>query len=116
MLFAVVAIDRPGRLPVRKKTRPEHLAYLTRNIASVVVAGPFLAEDGTPVGSMLVIEAKTLAAAVAFMAKDPYAKAKLFESVTVRPWSPTLGSGVKAKKLPKAKAAPKAKRAAKPKK
>ena len=101
MLFAVVAIDHPGRLAVRKKTRPAHLAYLKKNLNQVVTAGPFMAEDGTSVGSMLVIQARSLGAAEAFMAKDPYSKARLFESVTVRPWSPTLGSGLKAKSLPK---------------
>ena len=101
MLFAIVAIDRPGRLALRKRTRPAHLAYLKKNLKQVVTAGPFMAENGASVGSMLVIEAKTLRAAEGFMAKDPYTKARLFESVTVRPWAPTLGSGLKAKKLPK---------------
>ena len=101
MMFAVVAIDRPGRLALRKRTRNAHLAYLKKNLKQVVTAGPFMAEDGTSVGSMLVIEAKSLSVAEAFIAKDPYNKARLFESVTVRPWAPTLGSGLKAKKLPK---------------
>ncbi len=94
MLFAVVAIDRPGRTPIRLKTRPKHLAFLAKNKKTVRAAGPFTAEDGTPVGSLLIIEAKTLAAAEKMMAADPYSKAGVFESVTVRPWKYTVGTGL----------------------
>jgi uncharacterized protein YciI len=40
---------------------------------------------------MLVIEAEDLAAAQAFAAADPYAKAGLFERVDVRAFRVTLG-------------------------
>lgn len=98
MLFAIVAIDRPGRLERRKKARPKHLAYLSKKNKKVRAAGAFTAEDGTPSGSLLIIECKDLKEAEAMIARDPYTKAGLFESVTVRPWKHTVGSG-----LPKTK-------------
>ena len=54
MLFSIVAIDRPGRLERRKATRPAHLAFLADSADRVRAAGAFLAEDGTPTGSVSV--------------------------------------------------------------
>ena len=100
MLFAIITIDRPGRLELRIATRKAHLAFLGRRRSKVRTAGPFTAEDGTPCGSLLVIEAKDLAAAEAFAAADPYFKAGVFESVTVRPWKLVAGTGLPAQSLP----------------
>ena len=44
-------------------------------------------EDGEAmIGSVLIIEAADRAEAEAFAAGDPYAKAGLFESVTIKPF------------------------------
>jgi len=43
-------------------------------------------------GSLLVIEVADLAAAQAFSAADPYAKAGLFERVEVRPFRAGFGN------------------------
>ncbi len=96
MLFCIVAIDRPGRLERRKATRAAHLDYLAKNADRLRLAGPFLSEDGTPTGSMLIVEAKDLAEAEAMVAADPYTKAGLFESVTVRAWNHVVGAGLSA--------------------
>ncbi len=57
------------------------------------IAGPFTSDDGTAMlGSLLVIEAADRASAEALLADDPYAKAGLFESVTLRAWRWTIGN------------------------
>ena len=57
------------------------------------LGGPWLDEaDGGPLGSMLLIEAKDLAAARALAAEDPYRAAGLFAEVTVRPWRLVAGA------------------------
>lgn len=94
MLFCIVAIDRPGRLERRRANREAHLAHLATLGPRLRTAGPFTAEDGTPCGSMLVIEAGALEEAEAFAAADPYARAGVFEQVTVRPWKLVAGSGL----------------------
>lgn len=87
MRFAIYNRDKPGGLEIRKTTREEHLAYLRAAGDKLVLAGPILAEDGdTPAGSLLIVEADSLADAQAFAANDPYAKAGLFESSTVTAW------------------------------
>jgi uncharacterized protein YciI len=49
--------------------------------------------EGQPCGSLLVVEAADRAAAEAFAAADPYAKAGLFESVVVRPFRAVFKDG-----------------------
>lgn len=76
--------------PLRASTRPEHLAYLKAAIDQIVVAGPLLDDEGTPIGSMLLMEFPDRRAAVAFAADDPYARAGLFASVAVTAWRQVL--------------------------
>ena len=87
MIFAITCLDRADATGVRAATRPVHLEYLTSLGKVLVLAGPFLADDGaTAIGSLLLVEAADKAAAEAIAAQDPYAKAGLFASVTVQPY------------------------------
>ena len=88
MYAAVICRDKPGALDLRMENRPAHLAYLGES--KVACAGPFI-EDGSPVGSLVVIEADDLSAAEAWAANDPYAKAGLFETVEVCEWRKVIG-------------------------
>ena len=83
MLFSIVCHDKPDHLSVRMETRPTHLEYLKRHVASFVVVGPMLDEAGQPCGSMYVVDMADRPAAEAFIAGDPYAKAGLFAEVIV---------------------------------
>ncbi len=85
MLFAVTCLDKPGALEIRLANRAAHLEYA--GALPLVAGGPMLSDDGaTMVGSLLVIEAPDRASLEATLAQDPYAKAGLFESVTIRPF------------------------------
>ncbi len=87
-LFVFHGLDKPGALEIRKATRPAHLAWLESLQPRVKIGGPMLTDDGaTPVGSMLVFEADTLAEAKALFAQDPYALAGLFGETSVRPFN-----------------------------
>ena len=87
MIFAITCTDRADATGVRAATRPAHVEYLTSLGKTLVLGGPFLADDGaTPNGSLLLVEATDKAAAEAIAASDPYAKAGLFASVTVQPF------------------------------
>ena len=93
MLFAIIAMDRPGGLDLRLATRPTHIAYLTMYANRITHAGPMLDPDGRPCGSLLIIEAEDRAAAEGFAASDPYAKAGLFESTLIRPFREVFRDG-----------------------
>jgi len=90
MLFALVALDKPGALSIRQETRAAHLAYIAET-GCVQMAGPFLDDAGDMVGSLLVLDLPDMAAAQAWAAGDPYAKAGLFETVTIRAWKKVRG-------------------------
>jgi hypothetical protein len=83
MLFAINCTDKENARELRAATRPDHLAYLNRIVARLALAGPILIAD-EPAGSLIVIEAETLADAEAFAANDPYTLAGLFATVSVQ--------------------------------
>jgi uncharacterized protein len=90
MKFAVMCTDKAGALQIRLDTRAEHLAYIEQT-GVVEQAGPFLNEAGEMCGSLLVLDVADLAAAQAWADGDPYAKADLFERVTVQAWKRVIG-------------------------
>lgn len=92
MLFILICKDKPGGLETRLATRPVHLDYLggLNDKGVIKFAGPFLGEDGKPIGSLLAVEAADKAGAKAIADGDPYAKAGLFETVEVHPWNWTI--------------------------
>jgi uncharacterized protein YciI len=89
MIFALICKDKPGSLDVRQANRPAHLDYLNGLNAkgALKFAGPFLGDDGKPLGSLVAVEAEDRAAAEKLAAGDPYARAGLFESVEIHAWN-----------------------------
>lgn len=87
MLYALICEDRPDAGTLRPETRPAHLDYLKSLGATVKIAGPFLDGAEKPTGSLVVVEAASEDEARAIGENDPYAKAGLFASVTVRRWN-----------------------------
>jgi len=84
MNFLLYCVDKADHGHVRTENRPAHVDYLKSNLNRIVIGGPMTSDDGAAMlGSMLVIEAADRAEAEAFAAGDPYAKAGLFESVTI---------------------------------
>ena len=87
MLYVLRCIDRTDRPGLRQEVRPAHLDHISSLGTAVVAAGPLLADDQvTPMGSLIILEAADKAAAEETAARDPYAEAGLFESVTVTPF------------------------------
>ena len=91
MNFVLYCVDKAGHGSIRTDNRPAHLDYLKSKLDRILLAGPMLGDDGaTVLGSLLLIEANDRAAAEAFAAGDPYAKAELFESVTIKAFKKVL--------------------------
>ncbi len=91
MHFVVIARDKPNSLDTRMAARPRHVEWLKAN--PIRIAGPLLSDDGEVMnGSMLIIEADSVADVEAIMAKDAYAEVELFESVEIRPWKWVVGN------------------------
>jgi uncharacterized protein YciI len=98
MWYAIVALDHPDSLDLRKKIRPAHLARLEelRDAGRLLVAGPFPAVDAEDPGSagfdgsLIVAEFRDLESAQAWAAADPYLEAGVYRDVSVRPFRKVL--------------------------
>ena len=87
MLFIVLITDKAGAGQIRADNRPQHLAYLKSFGDGIVAGGATLSDDGEAMtGSFLLIDVADRAAAEAFAAGDPFAKAGLFEKTEIRRW------------------------------
>ncbi len=87
MLFAIICVDKPSSLEIRKANREAHLGFL-RNLGDRLKAGgPLLDDGGNPAGSLLIVEADSQEDARAISEKDPYGSAGLFEAVKVQQWN-----------------------------
>ena len=90
MLIALLAHDKPGALQIRKDNRAAHLDYI--NATGVVQqAGPLLDDAGKMKGSLVILDVADMNAARDWADNDPYAKAGLFESVTLTHWNRVIG-------------------------
>lgn len=90
MLVALMTRDKPGHLQTRKDNRDAHLAYL-RATGVVQQAGPLLDDAAEMCGSLIVLDVTDMAAAQEWADNDPYAKAGLFETVTLIQWNRVIG-------------------------
>ncbi len=86
MYFVISCIDKPGQPELRQSNRPDHLDYLKDFEDKILSAGPTLDDDGNPNGSLLIMEFDDISSAKAFADGDPYAKAGVFESTSIKAW------------------------------
>jgi len=91
VIFALMAWDRDGALPIRMDNRTDHLSYL-KSTGVVKRAGPFLDADGQPCGSLIVLDVEDMEAAQAWADNDPYARAGLFRDVQIIAWKQVMGT------------------------
>jgi hypothetical protein len=86
MLYVFLCTDKTGHLGVRQE-KPSSTPRLSRQVRRRAVRRRTFADDGTTMnGSLIILDLADLAEARAFAAGDPFAKAGLFESVSIRPW------------------------------
>jgi uncharacterized protein YciI len=87
MLFAIHAIDKKGALQTRLDNYDAHKSFLSNtepHRVRIVMSGPLVAEDGaTMIGSLLVVEAASLADVTAFNKADPFFAAGIWDHVSV---------------------------------
>lgn len=90
MRFALICLDRPNALQTRVETRTAHLDHITAT-GVVEQAGPFIDAAGQMCGSLIILTVDSMAEAQAWADADPYAKAGLFESVSIQEWKRVIG-------------------------
>ena len=84
MLFVIIGHDSPDARERRPAVRPAHLAHLEPEAKAgrVRLAGPLLDRSG----SLIVLEAASLADVWALVARDPYVTEGIFNHVEVKPF------------------------------
>ena len=90
MQFALVAHDRSNAVARRQQIRPQHLKYLDSLGDRLLLAGPFLNDNGEGIGTIAIIEAGSLEEARAMFNRDPFVVEGLFDQVTIKPWKVTI--------------------------
>jgi len=98
MLYAIIGRDGPEALAKRRAARPAHLERLKALLADgrLVLAGPLPAIDAADpgpagfVGSLIVAEFASLAAAQAWADADPYVTDGVYATVEVHPYVKVL--------------------------
>lgn len=83
MPYMAYCLDKAGALEIRMANRPKHVEYLTSYNDKLLFAGPLLDHKDAMIGSLLVLDVADRAEMDKFLANDPYAKAGLFQSVSV---------------------------------
>ena len=92
-VFAVWCEDAPGAANLRKLHLDGHLDYIERRHDRYLVAGPLRRGDAADlVGSLFVIIAETETEARDLLNGDPYFAQGVFESVSIRPFTPAAGT------------------------
>jgi len=92
-LYAFIARDGPNGGTLRPHVRPRHLAYVQplMDQGRLIFGGPHPAIDSPDpgpagfTGSLIIAEFKSLAAAQAWSAKDPYVVEGVFGEVEIKP-------------------------------
>lgn len=98
MWYAVISEDVPDSLPMRLRSRDAHLARLKSLAADgrVLIAGPHPAIDAEDpgaagfTGSLVVVDFPSLEEATHWANEDPYIKAGVYASVSVKPFRRVL--------------------------
>lgn len=83
MQFVVQYLDRPDTGGLRAGHRSAHIAYRRDLGSRLLLAGPLLSAAGTPVGSLVILEAESLAEAQQTATADPYAALGVFREINV---------------------------------
>ena len=87
MHYVIHCLDHPGAVQKRLDLYDAHKAYLGAAAMKTVISGPLMADDETTmIGSCFVVDAASLAEVQAFNANDPFNKAGLWQTISIRPF------------------------------
>ena len=83
MQFVIKARDGENTLEKRREVRSEHLENLSKFEGKNLCSGALLDGEGNMKGSMLVLEAESMAQIDAYLAGEPYLREGVWETVEV---------------------------------
>ncbi|MGW5670237.1 YciI family protein [Micromonospora sp. NPDC003776] len=83
--------DRPGSATLRGELLEAHWSYMDRYSDGMIARGPTFTDDGTPTGSVHIVDLPDPAAARRFAFDEPNYQAGAYRDVLLRRWRNTLG-------------------------
>jgi uncharacterized protein YciI len=87
--------DGPDGAGIRGQHLAAHLDFVERHLDTILVAGPLFDESsGEMNGSLYVLDVGDREAAFAFLERDPYYAAGLWEAIDIRPFRGAAGRWV----------------------
>jgi uncharacterized protein YciI len=89
MFFVIRTIQAKGAIVPHATATPAHQAYLALHRLRILAAGSLLGNNGSPIGSMCIIEADNLLAATQFVEGDPMTASGTHELIDVVEWQMT---------------------------
>lgn len=92
MMYAVLFIDNPAHADQRQRFMQDHLAFLEKNAARILAAGP-LQENGAGAGGLWLVDADNADAVVALVHADPFWPTGLRQSVRLLAWTHVFADG-----------------------
>jgi uncharacterized protein len=96
MKFLVIARDGTDddALEHRRRTRPSHLESIAPLVddGNVLVGGAILSEGDDMVGSMLLVDFPAREDVDAWLARDPYVTAGVWQEIEVHPFRTAVGA------------------------
>lgn len=95
MQFLIKAYDGPDMLDKRMAVRPAHLEGMRKLGKQIVFAGGLLDDAGNMKGSALVMDFPDRAALDAYLEKEPYVTAGVWETIDIEPVNAVLVDGEK---------------------
>lgn len=91
----ILAHDAADAAARRAAANEAHLAYIERVLDTVLVAGPLYGRDGREiVGSLYVLDVKSVEAAQAFIEADPFFAAGVWADIQYFPHLPAAGGWI----------------------
>jgi uncharacterized protein YciI len=88
MHYVIHCLDHDGAVEKRLSHYDAHKAYLAAAAIKTVISGPLLADDQeTMIGSCFVVDADSKAEVETFNHNDPFARAGLWKTVSIHPFS-----------------------------
>jgi uncharacterized protein len=90
MHFAIQCFLAENVEEKRLALRSTHLRYLEANKDHIYCGGPTVDLKGKPETMLIILDASDLAAAEAFMQKEPYNQSGVFKQITIREWRQVL--------------------------
>jgi uncharacterized protein YciI len=93
MKFVVLFEDNPAAGAIRRQHMAAHLAFLEKNAAKVMVAGPLQTSDGQGAGGLWLVEAADASEVDALVKEDPFWPTGLRKSVRILAWKQVFADG-----------------------